>query len=63
MVKKEIQVIKVNGEISVLPKMPTLEEMHEILGGYIEQVTVLDRIEDGQFIYTVMFANARSRRL
>lgn len=58
---KQIQVIKTDGTVEVLDKCPNLEGMQKIVGGYIEHVRVLDRIEkrDGQdfFVYTSMFVN------
>jgi len=56
---KKIQIIKSTGEITVLDTAPSLAQMQEIVGGYIEHVRVLDRIEDGRFIYTSMYVNER----
>jgi len=55
--KKEILVLKTDGTTAVLGYNPNLKEMQRILGGYIEHVRVLDRIENGTFIYTSMYIN------
>lgn len=54
---KQIIVLKANGESYTLPKPPTLEEMQKIVGGYIEHVRVLDRIENKNLILTSMYIN------
>lgn len=54
---KAILILKASGEITELDHAPTLQEMQEIVGGYIEHVRVLDRIENGRFVYTSMYIN------
>jgi hypothetical protein len=54
---KAILILRANGEITELPSGPTLAEMQDIVGGYVEHVRVLDRIENGRFVYTSMFIN------
>lgn len=54
---KQILVVTATGQVTRLEKAPTLKEMQTIVGGYIEHVTVLDRIENGKFIYTSMYIN------
>jgi len=55
--QKQIQLIRSNGEIEVFEKPLTLRNMQEAVGGYIEHVKVLDKIEAGKFIYTSMFVD------
>lgn len=56
--EKQIQVIKANGDITVLPSAPSVEQMEKLVGGDIEHVKVLDRIDDdGNFVYTSMYVN------
>jgi hypothetical protein len=55
--EKRILVIEANGDERVLASAPTLKEMQKIVGGLIEHVKVLDRIENGRFIYTSMFVS------
>src|SRR5579871_670214 len=56
--EKQIQVIRANGDIEVLSGPPTLAEMQNIVGGYIEHVRVLGEINrEGDFIYTSMYVN------
>lgn len=55
---KRIVVLNVDGSERVLDAVPKLAEMQAIVEGFIEHVTVLDRIEpDGAFVYTSMFVN------
>lgn len=54
---KEILILRASGDITELDHAPTLAEMQEIVGGYVEHVRVLDRIEEGRFVYTSMFIN------
>ncbi len=54
---QQIKVLKANGTYYILNRIPTLEEMQKIVGGYIEHVRVLDRIEGGRFIYTSLYVN------
>lgn len=54
---KKVLLIKADGEIQELPASPSFRRMQELLGGYIEHVRVLDRIENGRFIYTSMYVN------
>lgn len=54
---KAILILKASGDITELAHAPTLKEMQEIVGGDVEHVRVLDRIENGRFVYTSMFIN------
>lgn len=54
---KRIMVYQADGFAFELTKLPSLQEMQALVGGYIEQVTVLDRVEAGQPIYTLMYVN------
>lgn len=65
MMAKAIHIIRANGTVEVLDKMPDLAGMQKAVGGRIEHVRVLDRIEprmEGEmFIYTSMFVNDEGR--
>jgi len=37
--------------------MPTFAAMRTMVGGYVEQVRVLDRVDQGKFVYTYMYVN------
>lgn len=54
---KQIQLIQSNGIISEIYHMPTLEEMQGLVGGHVEHVRCLDRIEEGRLIYSSMYVN------
>ncbi len=56
---KRIIVMKADGTITELAKAPTLAEMQKIVGGYVEHVAVMDRVDDdtGEIITTSMFVN------
>jgi Domain of unknown function (DUF3846) len=54
---KRIVIIEHDSSVRYLDTRPTLAEMQAIVGGDIEQVLVLDRIEDGHPIYTSMYVN------
>src|SRR3954454_17749208 len=55
---KQIVVIKANGETYNLEKSPSLKQMQEIVGGHVEHVRVLDRIEkNGRLVHTSMYVN------
>jgi len=56
--KKEVIVLKANGERIVLPTAPTLKQMQDIVGGYVEHVTVLDFVDEhGHPYYASMYVN------
>lgn len=61
MTTKSIKIIRHDGSIEVLEKCPCLKGMQAIVGGLIEHVKVLDRIETTakgeEFIYTSMFVD------
>jgi hypothetical protein len=54
---KAILVLNVDGAIHTLPTPPTWRRMQAIVGGPVEQVRVLDRIENGQPIYSFLYCN------
>lgn len=54
---KRILIIKADGQVSELNILPTSREMQKIVGGWIEHVKVVDRVEDGKPIYTSMYVN------
>lgn len=56
---KRIVVLHVDGTETVLDKVPDLDGIQAIVGGYMELVTVLDHIEPGtrRFIFTRMIIN------
>jgi hypothetical protein len=51
---KRIMVYQADGFEFELMKLPSLEHMQALVGGYIEQVTVLDRVDEGRPIYTLI---------
>jgi hypothetical protein len=54
---KQILVIPPIGPALLLPTMPTLAAMQRHVGGWIETVMVLDRVEADQLVYTLMVVN------
>lgn len=59
---QEIIILHANGARTTFggaagEKLPTLEKMQEIVGGHIELVTVLDRVEADRMFYTYMVVN------
>jgi len=54
---KQIIVLHLDKSETILDKAPNYDEMKKIIGGYLEHVRVLDRIENGRFIYTSMFVD------
>jgi len=56
--KKGVVLIEANGNLRPLPEMISLGEMQKLVGGYIEQVKVLDRTEpNGERVYSYMYVN------
>lgn len=58
---KCIEIIKATGETTVMQGAPTLEKLQQAVGGWVEHVRVLDRIEVGIFIYTSMYVHEEGR--
>lgn len=55
---KRIVILNVDGTETELASYPTLKEMQAIVGGYIEHVRVMDRLDNnGRIVLTSMFAN------
>jgi hypothetical protein len=54
---KTVLVLNVDRSIHALPAPPTWQRMQAIVGGTVEQVRVLDRIEAGQPIYSFLYVN------
>lgn len=54
---KQIRVIRPDGTGHVLDFAPTSAMLGEIVGGYIEIVQCLDRVEDGKGVYCPMVIN------
>ena len=54
---KEILIIRADGTTEPFTGKVTLKNLQGAVGGKIEHVRVLDRIEDGKFIYTSMYVN------
>jgi hypothetical protein len=46
-----------DGREQDLASLPSLKRLQEIVGGWVESVTILDRIVDGRPVYTLMFVN------
>lgn len=60
--QKEIQIIRADGTVEIFNKPLTLKNMQEAVGGLIEHVRVLDRINVvDEFIYTSMFVDDEGR--
>jgi hypothetical protein len=54
---KQILIINADGTQTELDHVPLTGEMLKIIGGMIDAVSVVDRIEDGRPIYTYMFVH------
>jgi hypothetical protein len=54
---KRVVIIKANGDTEAFTSEPTFEQIQKACGGHVEHVRVLDRIENGRFIYTSMYVN------
>lgn len=54
---KQIKLLKTDGEVEILAKPPSWKELKTLVGGWVEQVRVLDRIESGRPVLTLMFVN------
>ena len=54
---KQVIVLFPDGRTDVLPTPPTWKEMRALVGGYVEPVQVLDRIEDNEAHYTYLCVN------
>lgn len=53
-----IRVLKADGTEYVLPEMPSWEKMKEIVGGWLEHVTVLSHLnDDDSGFYSSMYIN------
>lgn len=57
MVEKRIVLLRSDGTSETLDHVPSRKELSAIVGGYIEMVRVMDRIEDGLIIHTAMIVN------
>lgn len=54
---KEILILRADGSAEPFAAKVTLKSLQAAVGGKIEHVRVLDRIEDGRFVYTSMYVN------
>jgi hypothetical protein len=54
---KKILALAPEGAVTVLPSAPTWTQMQALVGGLVEPVRVLDRIEDGRPVYTFLYVN------
>ena len=54
---KQVVVLYPDGCTEVLPTPPTWDAMRAIVGGYVEPVQVLDRVEDNEAHYTYLCVN------
>lgn len=54
---KQITILRADGRVEPFTSKVTLKALQEAVGGHIEHVRVLDRIEDGRFIYSSMYVN------
>lgn len=54
---KKIVVYEVDGRERELTAIPKFPEIQKLVGGHVEIVSVLDRVEHGRFIYCPMFVH------
>jgi hypothetical protein len=54
---KQIVVLSPDGRTEILDTVPNLATLQALVGGYVEAVRVLDRLEDMRPVYSYMYVN------